>query len=181
MASPKDVAMGGAEESRTYEPFTVEENIKQLNAIDQQIVQLMKHTATALNALTIPSTSESNQNWDPSAEDSKPSLDPPSQKDAFRSTTDSFLTTLHTVDVNMKRQIFALEEAGIINLAPPQRKESNGPILASQKPNGVGAVGNIGAGWLNSRATRVERDMEAELWNKAKDILQKEGDKTGQS
>ncbi|KAJ4013981.1 uncharacterized protein FIESC28_08899 [Fusarium coffeatum] len=173
MSSPNDVSMAGAETSRSYEPFTVEENIRQLNAIDQQIVQLMKHTATALNALTIPSTPESNQTQDPAAEPPKPSLDPPAQKDAFRSATDSFLTSLHAVDVKMKRQIFALEEASIINLAPPQRQENNGPVLASQKPNGVGAVGNIGAGWLNSRGTRVERDMEAELWEKAKDLLKK--------
>ncbi|KAF5016920.1 hypothetical protein F66182_11244 [Fusarium sp. NRRL 66182] len=181
MASPNDADMGGAEESRAYEPFTVEENIKQLNAIDQQIVQLMKHTTTALDTLTTPSSPNANQSEDPSAELVKPALNPSAQKDKFRSTTDSFLTTLHTVDVKMRRQIFALEEAGIVNLAAPQRQESGGPSLASQKPNGVGAVGNIGAGWLNSRGTRVERDMEAELWSKAKVILQKEGDATGQS
>jgi hypothetical protein len=173
MSSPSDVNMGGAEMSGSNEPFTVEENIRQLNAVDQQIVQLMKHTATALNALTIPPTPESNQTQDPASEPPKPSLDPPAQKDAFRSATDSFLTALHAVDVKMKRQIFALEEASIVNLAPPQRHENNGPIMASQKPNGVGAVGNIGAGWLNSRGTRVERDMEAELWDKAKGFLKK--------
>jgi hypothetical protein len=189
MSSPNDIDMGGAETSRANEPFTVEENIRLLNAVDQQIVQLMKHTATALNALTIPSTPESNQTQDPASEPPKPSLDPPAQKDAFRSATDSFLTILHAVDVKMKRQIFALEEASIVNLAPPKRQENNGPIMASQKangagalgntfvasqkPNGVGAVGNIGAGWLNSRGTRVERDMEAELWDKAKEFLKK--------
>ncbi|KAI6776266.1 hypothetical protein HG530_000211 [Fusarium avenaceum] len=179
MSSPDDVNMSGDETPRAYEPFTVEENIRQLNAIDQHMVQLMKHTAAALNSLTIPSSSESNQNNDPAAEATKPPLDPPAQKETFRSATDSFLTTLHTVDVKMKRQIFALEEAGIIDLAPPKRQEAEGPILTaqpilpSQRPNGVGAVGNIGAGWLNSRGTRVERDMEAELWDKAKDLLKK--------
>ncbi|CAJ0551066.1 Ff.00g109960.m01.CDS01 [Fusarium sp. VM40] len=179
MSSPDDVNMSGDETPRAYEPFTVEENIRQLNAIDQHMVQLMKHTATALNSLTIPSSSEPNQKNDPAAETTKPPLDPPAQKETFRSATDSFLTTLHTVDVKMKRQIFALEEAGIIDLAPPKRQEAEGPILTaqpilpSQRPNGVGAVGNIGAGWLNSRGTRVERDMEAELWDKAKDLLKK--------
>ncbi|KAF5658256.1 mediator complex [Fusarium heterosporum] len=172
--------MEGVEVSRPHEPFTVGENIRQLNAIDQHMVQLMKHTTTALNALTIPSSPESNQNTDPAAETTKPPLDPPAQKETFRSATDSFLTTLHTVDVMMKRQIFALEEAGIIDLAPPKRQETEGPILVaqpvlpSQRPNGVGAVGNIGAGWLNSRGTRVERDMESELWDKAKGLLKKE-------
>ncbi|PCD39023.1 hypothetical protein FGRA07_00294 [Fusarium graminearum] len=173
MDSSADINQGNAKGTHASEPFTVEENIQQLNAVDQQIVQLMKHTATALNALTIPPTPESNQAQDPASEPPKPSLDPPAQKYAFRSATDSFLTALHAVDVKMKRQIFALEEASIINLAPPQRQENNGPVMASQKPNGMGAVGNIGAGWLNSRGTRVERDMEAELWDKAKGFLKK--------
>ncbi|KAF9773273.1 hypothetical protein IL306_008970 [Fusarium sp. DS 682] len=170
MTSPNDVDMGGAESSRN-EPFTVEENIRQLNAIDQEITQLMKHTATALNALTIPKPSDTDQNMDPSAEPAKPSLDPPAQKDAFAYATDQFFRGLHTVDVKIKRQIMALEEANIVSLAPPPRLNKTGPIIPQPKPNGIGAVGNIGAGWLNSRGTRVERDMEAELWGKAKEIL----------
>ncbi|KAG5763738.1 hypothetical protein H9Q69_009133 [Fusarium xylarioides] len=170
MASPNDVEMAGAESSRN-EPFTIEENIRQLNAIDQQIIQLMKHTATALNALTISKSTETDQSIDPSAEPAKPSLDPGTQKEAFASATDQFFGALHTVDVKIKRQIMALEEANIISLAPPPRLNKTGPIIPQPTPNGVGAVGNIGAGWLNSRGTRVERDMEAELWGKAKEIL----------
>ncbi|KAJ3457611.1 hypothetical protein MRS44_014752 [Fusarium solani] len=146
MASPADVVMGDAGESSTQKPFTVEENIKQLNAIDQSAVQLMSHTATALNALTTPSSGDGAPNTDPSGE-------------------------------AMKRQIFALEEAGIVNLANPQRQEPNGPPKASLKPNGTGAVGNLDVGWLNSRGTRVERDMESELWARAKEVLQKEAAK----
>ncbi|KAF4415286.1 mediator complex protein, partial [Fusarium austroafricanum] len=102
MTSPNDVEMGGAEASRN-EPFTVQENIRQLNDIDQQIVQLMKHTATALDTLTIPKDLKPDQTVDPSVEPAKPALDPPAQKEAFNKATDSFLTTLHTVDVKIKR------------------------------------------------------------------------------
>ncbi|KAF4983435.1 hypothetical protein FZEAL_1164 [Fusarium zealandicum] len=181
MASPKDVVMDDSGESRIHEPFTVEENIQQLNALDNYVVQLMSHTATALNALTTPTNGASNSDLSAEAAAAKPSLDPPSQKAAFRSATDSFLTTLHAVDVKMKRQIMALEEAGIVDLSNPQRQDPNGPAKASLKPNGIGAVGNLDVGWLNSRGTRVERDMEAELWSKAKDILQKEGENGKQS
>ncbi|KAM6516151.1 hypothetical protein FALCPG4_014335 [Fusarium falciforme] len=90
MASPADIVMGDSGESSTQKPFTVEENIKQLNAIDQSAVQLMSHTATALNALTTPSSSDGAPNTDPSGEAVKPSLNPPAQKEAFRSATDSF-------------------------------------------------------------------------------------------
>ncbi|OAA45446.1 Mediator complex, subunit Med11 [Metarhizium rileyi] len=171
MASPNDIIMGQDEppqQSQASEPFTVEENIHQLNAIDKSIAQLMSQTATALNALTTqtPSTSPSN--------DDSLILNPPAQKEAFKSATDAFLTTLHSIDVRMKRQIMALEEAGIVHLSNTQRQGPNGAAKSSLRPNGVGTVGNLDVGWLNSRGTRVERDMEAELWQDAKEFLQKE-------
>ncbi|CAG9994054.1 unnamed protein product [Clonostachys byssicola] len=169
MDSPKDVQMDDGN-SRVHEPFTVEENIHQLNAIDKSIVDLMNHTATALNALTIPINS-------PDSQATLPQQDPSAKKAAFRGATDSFLDTLHAVDVKMKRQIMALEEAGIVNLSAGAKQEpgSSGPKTASLKPNGMGAVGNLDVGWLNSHGSRVERDMEAELWADARKFLEKEG------
>ena len=165
MESPQDEIMDD-DQSKIHQAFTVEENIQQLIAIDNSIVELMSHTATALKALTLPT------NLDPTTEPSKPLLEPEAQNEAFRSSTDSFLTTLHTIDVRLKRQILALEEAEIVNLTNPQRQDPNGPVKASLKPNGAGAIGNLDVGWLNSRGPRVERDMESELWAKAKDLLE---------
>ncbi|PHH90372.1 hypothetical protein CDD83_3858 [Cordyceps sp. RAO-2017] len=178
MASTGDVVMGQGEapdpSSQIHQPFTVEENIHQLNAIGESIVQLMSHTATALNGLTAPATSAG---ADPSADGiDKPALDPPSQKAAFRSATDSFLATLHSIDVRIKRQILALEEAGIVNLSNAPHQDPNGGSKASLKPNGVGTVGNLDVGWLNSRSWRVERDMEAELWQGAREFLDRQGE-----
>jgi hypothetical protein len=42
-----------------------------------------------------------------------------------------------------------------------------------------GGMGKLDIGWLNSRSGRVERDMEAELWERARVFLEgekKEGD-----
>lgn len=171
MASPNDIAMKDGPSTDIHEPFTIEENISQLNAIDKSAVQLMSHAATALNSLTTPSSSSS------SGDVSKPDIDATAAKAAFRESTDSFLTALHDIDVRMKRQIMALEEAGIVNLSAAARGDPNAPSKASLKPNGLGAVGNLDVGWLNSRSTKVERDMEAELWDKAKKLLESEGDK----
>lgn len=180
MASPDDVTMGqveGQEGTESYKPFTVEENVHQLNAIDKCIVQLMNQTATALNALTTPSPS-STSTTSPFAGGAA-ALDPPAQKEAFRSATDSFLTTLHSIDVRMKRQIMRLEEAGIVNLSNTTPQGPGASTKASLKPNGVGTVGNLDVGWLNSRSTRVERDMEAELWQEAKQFLQNRSEEAG--
>lgn len=176
MATEDDVMMDDAEQSRRNEPFTIEENIEQLNSIDKRIVDLMKHASTALNSLTTPALS---------AETAEPvaNLDPAAQKAAFKAATDSFLTTLHSVDVHLKRQIMGLEEAGIINLVSAERQQQGPnvpPTKASLKPNGVGMVGNLDVGWLNSRSTRVERDMEAELWENAKNLLERQSSEANQ-
>lgn len=171
MASPNDIAMQDGSSTDIHEPFSIEENISQLNAIDKSAVQLMSHAATALNSLTTPPTSGS------AADVSRPEIDAPAAKDAFQSSTDSFLTALHDIDVRMKRQIMALEEAGIVNLSGSARVEPGAATKASLKPNGLGAVGNLDVGWLNSRSTKVERDMEAELWDKAKTLLDSQSKK----
>ena len=165
MDSPQDLTMvEGDQKNQTNEPFTVQENISQLNALDKAIVQLMNHASTALGSLTTQSSTENPG----STKD---------QKDEFKTSTDSFLTTLHEIDVKMKRQIFALEEAGIVSLTTAQRPEQGAAPKALLKPDGKGNVGNLNVGWLNSRGTRVERDMELELWAKAKEFL--EAKKTG--
>ncbi|KAM3509312.1 hypothetical protein MY10362_000647 [Beauveria mimosiformis] len=167
MTSPNDVAMEDGPSSGTHEPFTIEENISQLNAIDKTAVQLMGHAATALNSLTTPSSASDSPAGYMAAE-----IDAPAAKNAFTASTDAFLTALHDIDVRMKRQIMALEEAGIVDLNSASRSDPNAPARASLRPNGVGAVGNLDVGWLNSRSTKVERDMEAELWDKAKKLLE---------
>lgn len=93
------------------------------------------------------------------------------QTQSFQDNMAKFLTTLHSVDVRLKRQIFGLEESGILTLGdkdagpgPAQR-----PIL---EPNGLGLVGNLDVGWLNSRSNQVEREMEAELWTAARGHLE---------
>lgn len=38
-----------------------------------------------------------------------------------------------------------------------------------------GGMGKLDIGWLNSRGGRVERDMEAELWGRARAFLERDG------
>lgn len=173
MSSPNDVAMEDGSSSGIHEPFTIEENISQLNAIDKSAVELMSHAATALSSLTTPSSAGSPGDM------SRPDVDvdAPAATEAFTRSTDAFLTALHDIDVRMKRQIMALEEAGIVNLSSAARADPNASTKASLGPNGLGAVGSLDVGWLNSRSTKVERDMEAELWDKAKKLLESQADK----
>ncbi|KAK2039400.1 mediator complex protein [Colletotrichum somersetense] len=177
---------GSAAAAATNEPFTLEERIKQLCDIDADTVQLMRHTSSAMSAL---------------GAQQGPDVTPEQQKQTFRSSMDALLSTLHAVDVHMKRQIMGLEEAGIIKLragggggaggggpgdggAPGDKTTAGGRQVvmnedakivarASLEPNGVGTIGNLDVGWLNSRNNKVERDMEAELWAKMRDFLER--------
>ncbi|KZL83463.1 mediator complex protein [Colletotrichum incanum] len=166
-----DSTMTGS--AATNEPFTLEERIKQLCEIDTNIVQLMHHTSSAMSALGAQQA---------------PDVTPEQQKQTFKTSMDALLSTLHTVDVHMKRQIMGLEEAGIIKLrgdgGGPGDKNAGGrqvvmnedaKIVArpSLEPNGVGTIGNLDVGWLNSRNNKVERDMEAELWAKMREFLER--------
>ncbi|OLN89782.1 hypothetical protein CCHL11_09507 [Colletotrichum chlorophyti] len=160
-----DSTMTGSEPAPS-EPFTLEERIKQLCEIDTNIVQLMHHTSSALSALGAQQASD---------------VTPEQQKQTFKTSMDSLLTTLHNVDVHMKRQILGLEEAGIIKLRGDAEKgrqvvmNEDAKIVArpSLEPNGVGTIGNLDVGWLNSRNNKVERDMEAELWSKMREFLER--------
>ncbi|KKA28201.1 hypothetical protein TD95_003313 [Thielaviopsis punctulata] len=134
------------------EALSIAQRIQQLAA--QNLVKLMDHTGEALEALS----------HTPSA---APQAQAQAQLAAFQTAMNNLLTTLHTVDVHMKRQILGLKEAGIIVLDEPQAHKT-----ASLNPNGVGAVGKLDAGWLNSRSAKVEREMEAELWAEARQFLQ---------
>ncbi|KAF3345104.1 hypothetical protein HYQ45_010614 [Verticillium longisporum] len=149
----------------TANTFSLEERIAQLCEIDKNIVALMSHTATALTSLS-----------------PQPHIPQTQQTETFKSAMDGLLSTLHTVDVRMKRQILALEEAGIIRLRQDARvMNEDAKIVAkpSLEPNGVGGIGALDVGWLNSRNSKVERDMEAELWARMRALLERQGGEAG--
>ncbi|TPX08731.1 uncharacterized protein E0L32_009793 [Thyridium curvatum] len=147
-----------------HKPFTKAERMQQLSEIDYDITKLLTLTSDALKVLTKPDSTTPNGQGDNGAA-AAPEKSPEEQTAAFKQSMDAFLLTLHSVDVRLKRQIMGLEEAGIISL-----KENKGQ--ASLEPNGIGNIGNLDVGWLNSRSNKVERDMEAELWERAKEHLE---------
>lgn len=96
------------------------------------------------------------------------------QTGAFKDATNAFLATLENIDDRLQQQIRDLKEAGIITLKDKDRsaRPAAGSVVpTSLEPNGVGMIGNLDVGWLNSRSNKVERDMEAELWTKARSHL----------
>ncbi|KAI0139632.1 mediator complex, subunit Med11, partial [Hypoxylon sp. NC0597] len=160
-------------EQAEFVPFTKAERLQQLGDIDRDVVTLLRSTAQAIQTLG----KQHGQDEDVDMTDDKDQ-----QSKVFQDSMNQFLRTLRAVNVGVKRQIWGLEEEHIITLdKEPQviiRDEGgeaqgvshrNGPL----KPDGDGKIGGLDVGWLNSRSDKVERDMEADLWEQAESFLRR--------
>lgn len=166
--------------------------------LPQDIASLLDLTGTAIQSLgkqslpPAPAT-DSTGNGAPEQQESQSQSQPQPQSQSqpqpsaaeqtrqFEDAMNKFLSTLHSVDARLKRQILGLDEAGIISLpsnkdaAKDKPKDDDGPATGPKpalEPDGVGMVGDLDVGWLNSRSNQVEREMEAELWTKARKHLE---------
>jgi len=160
-----DIAMGSTDTYPTspttmHQPFTKAERIQQLNDIDRSITRLLQSAGLAIKTLTAHHA--------PNDASTNPELE--NRRNIFITATDSYLQSLHSVDVRLKRQILGLEEAGIVaHELDSDQDKTNGN--ADTKSN-LEKKSNLDVGWLNSRSAKVERDMEAELWANARSFLE---------
>lgn len=119
----------------------------------------------------------------------------------FKTAQSHFFRTVDRIDKHLTRQIFALEEAGIITLRganstsdqlqqqqqqqPQQQIEvtgAGGPAEGAKtraaaaggriEPDGLGRYGTLDVGRLNVASSSVERDMEGEMWRQAREYLE---------
>ena len=146
-------------------------------------MRLLRSAGLAVNALTNASTGEDNEPRGPSSV--------ASHRASFTEATSEYFSCLSSIDVGLRRQIYALEEAKIIStekaakesqsksgvpiaLSAASGTASNAPSLQPNKERvglGGGRLGSLDVGWLNSRNDRVGKEMEAELWSKAEDLV----------
>ncbi|KAL9128105.1 MAG: hypothetical protein Q9217_003158 [Psora testacea] len=160
-------------------PQTSDEHIKQLAEIDRDVVKLIKSAGLALKALT-PSHSSSE-------DDANCQVDIEEGSESFTVAASEYFNLLSSIDIRLRRQINALEEADIIPAESTSREsQSNVGVQATMtgpasipngavtKPGGTrkgaitgGGLGSLDVGWLNSRNDNVGKEMEAELWERA--------------
>ncbi|ROV90251.1 hypothetical protein VPNG_09911 [Cytospora leucostoma] len=181
-----------------HAPFTRVERLQQLADIDHDIASLLELTGKSIQSLgkqnVVPPPKSNNNNNGAAEEQPQPQPSAEEQTQAFRDAMNKFLSTLHSVDALLKRQILGLDEAGIISLPRPNQdnkdggpkdrpsgggvgggddaSSSAGALKPALEPDGLGKVGSLDVGWLNSRSNQVEREMEAELWTKARRHLE---------
>lgn len=114
------------------------------------------------------------------------------QKEAFTNAASQYFSLLSSIDVHLRRQVYALEEAGVVSADAPQKETQStlnvpampaafaGPMAATTSSEGVkekssisgSGLGKLDVGWLNSRNDKVGKEMEAELWAEARELVQ---------
>ncbi|PGH23280.1 hypothetical protein AJ80_02696 [Polytolypa hystricis UAMH7299] len=133
--------------------FTPSDRIRQLNDIDKDIATLLHSAGLAIQSLTNASTTE-----EPSTTNTLQS-----HQAAFKSATSQYFALLSSIDVRLRRQVHALEEAGIIQPESASKAAENAPASSKVNP--------LDISWLNSRKDTVGRDKEAEVWAEARELV----------
>lgn len=153
----------------------------------QDVVKLLHSAGLAVKALTTNPVSTD----DDTSSNQNISVD--QQKETFTAAASSYFALVSSLDVRLRRHIYALEEADILP-AEASSKESQttlgvpvglfsnggGPAGPSSRQTGTGkgaitggGLGSLDVGWLNSRNDHVGKEMEAELWDQAQRFVQK--------
>ncbi len=145
----------------------------------------MQSAGLAIEALTKPTASAPTEGL--------PSQPIPKEQrqESFTVATSQYFTLLSSVDVNLRRQIYALEEAEILpaeavtkepptSLAVPSAAHAHSQNASLSRIGGGnkvvivgGGLGNLDVGWLNSRKDNVGKELNAELWKEAERFVHK--------
>ncbi|KAL4802721.1 mediator complex protein-domain-containing protein [Aspergillus unguis] len=142
--------------------FSSADRIRQLNEIDKDVAKLVHSAGLAIQALT-----NARPNDPSSTSPAETSLE--SHKARFKEATSQYFALLSSIDVRLRRQVYALEEASI--LAPDSASRA-GEGAGSGAGAGAGASNPLDVSWLNSRKDTVGKEKEAELWAAAAEFVQ---------
>jgi hypothetical protein len=152
---------------------------------NQDIVKLLRSAGLAVKALTRTMSTTS-------GDSSSHVVSVKQQKESFAGATSSYFALVSSLDVRLRRQIYALEEADILRAETSSKESMNDPSVpwgASVTAGGSngppprstwsgrasitgGGLGSLDVGWLNSRNDSVAKGKETELWYQAQQFIQ---------
>lgn len=186
------------------------DRIRELSAINAEVPALLISASGAINALTArsaraPANGTSNGDIEMDGSPASPQSPVDAHKQEFTKNTTAYFTHLQAIMARLRRQVYALEEAGVIAAEAPTLSTTStteqtpramplggagvrraGPGMSVAQRQAVepeaervtnGGLGNLDVGYLNSRGNRVGLEKEAELIAEAKMMLrQAQGD-----
>ncbi|EEH34590.1 hypothetical protein PAAG_05639 [Paracoccidioides lutzii Pb01] len=143
--------------------LTLADRIRQLNEIDKDVTKLLNAAGVAISSLSNSSSATAGQ---PSSEVPRVDGTLESHQAAFKAASSQYFALLSSIDVRLRRQVYALEEASIIK--PDSAETAGGGGGATTfTASTSGGINPLDTSWLNSRKDTVGKDKEAELWAEA--------------
>jgi hypothetical protein len=162
-----------------------EERIRELSVINTDVAALLTSAGNAINSLTNRPLTQPTSDEDTQMNDDTAAVTLEDHKKAFAQHSTDFFEGLQGIVARLRRQAYALEEAGIItpDMMGLGSVQSRAPDPAAAGARGGaaqpeveniknGGLGNFDVGWLNSRGNKVGRDKEKELVIEAKELLE---------
>ncbi|KAI1925914.1 hypothetical protein LOZ65_002726 [Ophidiomyces ophidiicola] len=147
--------------------FSAADRIRQLNEIDQDVAKLLHAAGLAVQALTNAPLPTDNPSQTASSSSEKNVLD--AHKDAFKEASSQYFSLLSSIDVRLRRQVYALEEASIIR--PESAVKAGEGVGIGAVPPAPGSTNPLEISWLNTRKDTVEKEKEALLWADAREFV----------
>ncbi|OJD22491.1 hypothetical protein ACJ73_06157 [Blastomyces percursus] len=142
--------------------FTPTDRIRQLNDIDKDVTKLLNAAGVAISSLTTNSSSIAAGQKSSDLPKIDGTLE--SHQAAFKAASSQYFALLSSIDVRLRREVYALEEASIVK---PESAETAGGGTTTTAAASSGGVNSLDSSWLNSRKDTVGKDKEAELWAEA--------------
>ncbi|RAL12111.1 mediator of RNA polymerase II transcription subunit 11 [Aspergillus homomorphus CBS 101889] len=144
--------------------FTSADRIRQLNEIDKDVAKLIHSAGLAIQALTNARTPDSPLENNSLA----------AHKMRFKEATSQYFALLSSIDVRLRRQVYALEEAGILapEAAASAANPRTGELAGAGAATAAASSNSLDVSWLNSRKDTVGKDKEAELWAAAREFVE---------
>ena len=147
--------------SQPTKAFTAAERIAELNEIDKSVSVLLSSASDAIGILS--NSAEANIH--------KPKT-LARAKEQFTEAATTYFSTLSSIEVRLRRQVYALDEAGLVEQGD-KRDEKAGAAIGGDNASRTGG-GPLDPSWLNARAdNKVETQMRREILKEARAFLNK--------
>ena len=164
------------------------DRIRELSAINADVAAMLTSAGLAINALTSrPLERACDKDGDIKLDSEHEDNSIEQRKVVFEKNTKAYYEGLQGIIARLRRQAYALEEAGIIapenqnmssSTQPRQASQIGGSSRGQPLPGGGqeritnGGLGNLDVGWLNSRGNKVGAEKENELLEEAKKLIE---------
>lgn len=144
--------------------LTPADRIAELNDIDGSISTLLSAASDAIGILS-----------NSPASTTQPGVlrSPTSAREAFTTAANTYFSSLSSIEVRLRRQVYALEEAGLIRPGDDTDTRRGRAIGSDPAAARVGG-GPLDPSWLNARASdKVGEGMQRELLAQAREFVER--------